>query len=245
MHAAVNHKTALDMQKIKRIFMFDYTEDARLEKRNLIFWRALLGHIQADRAIEEGATILDVGCHRGGLLEMAIDRFKPASIIGIEPLKPARNIVQEKLSIFRGNVQVLSEKEWDRISDASVDLLISHEVLPFFDSLKFISEQIRRVLKPGAFAYMVSGCHTENPLWPIWKEDLEAQGHIVHDHSPMDLIRAVSLTGFSASVRPLRDSGWAHYNPEERNAFQYPSVQALLEHQFKHKLVFRFQRSSN
>jgi SAM-dependent methyltransferase len=245
MLAAVPLKDAPNMAEIQRIFMFDHAEDVRLEKRNLLFWRALLGHIQADRAIEAGATILDVGCHRGGLLELAIDRFKPASIIGIEPLKPARNAAQQKLGIFPGRVQILSEKEWNRIPDISVDLLLSHEVLPFFDDLQFISEQMGRVLKPGAFAYMVSGCHTENPLWPRWKEELQVQGHIVYDHSPLDLMRAVSITGFSPSVRPLRESGWAHYNPIEQDAFEYPSVQALLDHQFKHKLLFRFQRSSN
>jgi SAM-dependent methyltransferase len=232
------------MAEIKRIFMFDHTEDALLEKRNLLFWRALLGHVQADRAIEDGATILDVGCHRGGLLELAVDRFKPASVIGIEPLKQARDAAKQKLGIFQVRVRVLSEKEWSRIPDASIDLLLSHEVLPFFDDLQFISEQMGRVLKPGAFAYIVSGCHTENPLWPRWKEELQAQGHRVYDHAPLDLMKAVSITGFSPSVRPLREHGWTHYNPVEQDAFEYPSVGTLLDHQFKHKLLFRFQRSS-
>ena len=194
--AVVRLKDAPDMAEIKRIFMFDHAEDILLEKRNLHFWRALLGHIQADRAIDAGSTILDVGCHRGGLLKLAIDRFKPASVIGIEPLKQARTAAQ--LFSFQGHVQILSEKEWSRISDTSVDILLSHEVLPFFDDLKFISKQMRRVLKPGGFAYMVSGCHTENPIWPRWKEELESQGHIVYDYSPLELMNEICMAGFSS-----------------------------------------------
>ncbi len=98
------------------------------------------------------------------------------------------------------------------------------------------------MLKPGGFAYIVSGCHTENPLWSEWKQDLEQQGHIVYDYAPLDLIEAGAEAGLSPSIRPLRESGWVHYNPTDQDQFRYPSASLLLEHQFKHKLLFRFQR---
>lgn len=225
--------------------MFDRTEDSFLEKRNGLFWRAMLGHVQADRSISAGATILDIGSHQGGLLQSAFERFNASSLIGIEPLLRARDIAQQRFSHHQVYTRFLSEKDWPCISDASIDLVLSHEVLPFFDNLDFITKQISRVLKPGAFAYVVSGCHLENPLWPKWRAELEAQGHKVHGHYPLDLINAASSNNLESSVRPLRETGWAHFTPTEKDAFNYPDIQSLLDHQFKHKLIFRFKRISH
>lgn len=230
------------MAEIIRIFMFDRGEDAALEERNKPFWLALLGHVQADRAIDEGATILDVGCHQGGLLSLSKKRFRALHLIGVEPMKTARNIAQTRLQREGASAKILRENEWNQIGEQSVDLVLSHEVLPFIQDLDQFVTNIQRVLKPQAFAYVVSGCHLENPLWPSWREQLQNQGHITYDHKPIDLMEAAGKKGLSPSVRVLRDHGWAHYNPAEECAFPYPSVEALLDHQFKYKLLFRFQR---
>lgn len=230
------------MTEIKRIFMFDRSEDAVLEKRNKPFWLALLGHVQADRAIDNGGTILDVGCHHGGLLSLSRQRFKAFNLIGVEPMKAARDMAQARLQSEGASVKLLRENEWQQIGDQSVDLVLSHEVLPFIQDLNQLLENFQRVLKPHAFAYLVSGCHLENPLWPAWREKLQNQGHVTYDHSPIALMKAAGEQGLSPSVRTLRDYGWAHYNPAEEAAFVYPSVEALLDHQFKYKLLFRFQR---
>lgn len=232
------------MAEIKRIFMFDRMEDAALEKRNKPFWLALLGHIQADRVINEGGTILDVGCHQGGLLSLSRKRFKALHLIGVEPMKAARDIAQARLQREGASVRILQENEWQKIADQSVDLALSHEVLPFIQDLDQFVANIQRVLKPHAFAYVVVGCHLENPLWPTWREELHNQGHITFDHSPIELMKAAGEQGLSPSVRTLRDHGWAHYNPAEESAFSFPSVESLLDHQFKYKLLFRFQRAA-
>lgn len=230
------------MAEIKRIFMFDRDEDASLEKRNTPFWLALLGHVQADRSINDGATILDIGCHQGGLLSLSRKKFRASHLIGVEPLKAARDIAQTRLQSEGASARILRESEWQQIADQSVDLVLSHEVLPFVQDLDQFTANILRVLKPQAFAYVVSGCHLENPLWPTWRKVLQNQGHLTYDHSPITLMKAAGKQGLSPSVRTLRDHGWAHYNPAEDAAFTYPSVEALLDHQFKYKLLFRFQR---
>jgi SAM-dependent methyltransferase len=230
------------MAEIKRIFMFDRAEDAVLENRNKPFWLALLGHVQADRAVDEGGTILDVGCHQGGLLSLARKRFRAFNLIGVEPMKAARELAQARLQREGASARILCVHEWQQIGDQSVDLVLSHEVLPFIQDLDQLTANIHRVLKPHAFAYVASGCHLENPLWPTWREELQSQGHRVNDHSPIALMKSAGKQGLSPSVRALRDHGWAHYNPAEESAFAYPSVKELLDHQFKHKLLFRFQR---
>lgn len=230
------------MAEITRIFMFDKNEDAILEKRNKSFWLALLGHVCADRAIDEGGTILDIGCHRGGLLSLAGKRFKASHLIGIEPMTVARKLAQERLQHESASVNIFRENEWQKIRGNSVDLILSHEALPFISDLETLAANIRRVLKPNAFAYIALGCHLENPLWPVWRETLRNQGHITYDHSPLSLMKAAGKHELSPSVRALRDYGWAHYNPAKEIDFSYPSVEALIDHQFKHKLLFRFQR---
>jgi len=238
----VPRNDVLEMAEISRIFMFNHKEDVLLEQRNLLFWRSLLGHVQADRAVEEGATVLDMGCHRGGLLSLVIDRFKPAQVIGLEPLVKARASAEQCLQGRGVDVLILDQARWDRIATASVGLLLSHEVLPFIEDDQMIMNEVHRVLKPSCFAYFAVGCHTENPLWPAWKQELENQGHTVYDHAPLDIMRAAGEAGLFPSLRPLRETGWVHYNPVTQNEFEYPSATSLLDHQFKHKLLFRFER---
>ncbi|MEZ6018437.1 MAG: class I SAM-dependent methyltransferase [Planctomycetota bacterium] len=230
------------MSEVIRTYFFDPEEDRRLDERNVHFWRALVGHVQADRSVSPGATLLDIGCHRGGLLELMLERLKPAKLIGLEPLTSARRVAFQRLARFTADVELLGSEDWSELPDACVDLVVGHEVLQYISDAAGVMTEIRRVLAPGRFAYLILGCHTENPLWADWKRELEALGHEVFDHAPLDLMAAGVRAGLTPSVRPLRDSGWAYYDPSVSGAFSYPSVGALLDHQFRHKLLFRFER---
>ena len=44
-------------------------EDSELEASNDVFWDALIDHIRADGFDRAPRCMLDVGAHRGGLLE--------------------------------------------------------------------------------------------------------------------------------------------------------------------------------
>jgi SAM-dependent methyltransferase len=227
---------------ILRTHFFDPREDARLDERNIHFWRALSGHVLADQAIEHGASILDVGSHQGGLLAMMIERFKPSRVIGIEPLTSARQIAERRLGRYDVDINLLDGDGWPRVADESMTLVLSHEVMQYISDVRAIMVEVHRVLAPGGFAYIVLGCHIENPLWPTWRRELEAMGHVVYDHAPLELMAAGAEAGLAPSVRPLRDSGWVHYDPTDSGAFTYPSMTALLDHHYKHKLLFRFER---
>lgn len=230
------------MSEVIRTYFFDHEEDRRLDERNVHFWRALVGHVQADRSVSPGAILLDIGCHRGGLLELMHERLKPAKLIGLEPLTSARRAAAQRLARFTAEVKLLGSEGWSELPDASVDLVIGHEVLQYISDAVGLMAEIRRALAPGRFAYLVLGCHTENPLWADWKRELEQLGHRVYDHAPLDLMAAGARAGLTPSVRPLRDSGWAYHDPSAPGSFSYPSVGALLDHQFRHKLLFRFER---
>ncbi|WP_304525731.1 class I SAM-dependent methyltransferase [Halomonas sp. I5-271120] len=229
------------MSEVIRTHFFDYAEDKRLDERNVHFWRALVGHVQADGCVLPGATVLDIGCHRGGLLELVHERLRPSKLIGLEPLISARRAAAQRLARFATEIQLVGSDGWSELPDASVDLILGHEILQYISDPSWLMAEIRRVLAPGRFAYLVLGCHTENPLWVNWKHELEELGHVVYDHSPLELMAAGSHAGLKPSVRPLRDTGWVFHDPSVSGSFSYPSVGALLKHQFRHKLLFRFE----
>src|SRR5262249_44613845 len=123
--------------------------------------------------------------------------------------------------------------------DAAVDLVTCHEVLYLEPDLRAFMANVHRVLSPSGRVYIVLGCHAENPVWAHWKPRLEALGHRVYDHRPMDILAEGAALGFLPSLRPLRRTGWVTYNPL-RSDFPFPSAAGMLDHHFKHKLLFRF-----
>lgn len=226
---------------IRRTFFEDPREDAALADRNAIFWRALLGHVEADRVVSPGCTILDWGCHQGGLLCLAVSMLRPAKVYGIEPLLEARRFAEASLRQYDVESLILPSESTSAIGAGTIDLVLSHEVFYLLEDLDAAMREVGRLVAPGGSAYIVLGCHTENPVWPLWKDELEGLGHRVFDHSPLDLLRAGADAGLTPALRPLRTGGWVHYDPRQQG-FNFPSASVLLDHQFKHKLLFRFVR---
>lgn len=213
-------------------------DDTSLEHANQIFWSSLLKHVQAEiRAPVE--SVLDVGCHHGGLLERLAALLHPRSISGVEPSTISRERALFRLRKLAPSVAVLSPERWAEVPTASVDLLTCHEVLHLVEDLPGLFHQISRTLRAQGTAYVVAGCHTENPVWPRWSEQLRAAGQTVMDRTPFDILRAGIAAGLSGALRPLRRDGWIIYDPDH-SAFQYSSAEELLDHQYRHKLLFRF-----
>jgi SAM-dependent methyltransferase len=222
-------------------FFKDASDEEELEARSQTFWDALIDHIRRDGFSTAPRHVLDVGCHRGGLLAKVAQLWQPEQLTGIEPLQAARARARVRLQSMASGVSLLHPDEWHRVSDLSVDLLVCHEVLYLLPSLDDFVRQVTRVLAPEARAYVVLGCHTENPVWPSWKRELQHMGHDVFDHNPMDVLAVAWKHKLRASVRPLREGGWATHDPQA-GGFTFPTVGALLDHQFRHKLLFRLLR---
>jgi SAM-dependent methyltransferase len=213
-------------------------DDVSLEHANQIFWASLLDHVQAGvRGPVE--SILDVGCHHGGLLVRLAALLHPKSIIGIEPAATARERSLFRLRQLAPVVKVVSPERWSEVLTASVDLITCHEVLHLVADLPDLFHQISRTLRPHGTAFVVAGCHTENPVWPRWRDQLQAAGQTVVDRTPFDILRAGIDAGLRGALRPLRRDGWIFYDPD-RAAFTYSSAEELLDHQYRHKLLFRF-----
>lgn len=216
--------------------------DVSLEQANQIFWSSLLGHIQADvRAPIE--SILDVGCHHGGLLAQLATVLNPRSLTGIEPSIQSRQRAMFRLRKLAPSVAVWAPDRWSEVAPASIDLLTCHEVLHLVKDIESVFSQISRTLRSNGSAFVVAGCHTENPLWPRWKAQLQDTGQTVYDRSPFELLKAGIKAGLKGALRPLRRDGWIIYDPDNA-ALTYSSAGELLDHQYRHKLLFRFVKQS-
>jgi SAM-dependent methyltransferase len=217
-------------------------DDASLEHANHIFWSSLLRHIQSE-ARGPVESILDIGCHHGGLLERLVALLHPQRIIGVEPSTISRERARFRLGKLAPAVTVLSPERWGEVPTASVDLITCHEVLHLVEDLSDLFHQIFRTLRANGTAYVVAGCHTENPLWPRWSEQLRDAGQTTVDRAPFDILRAGIGAGLSGALRPLRRDGWVIYDPDHA-AFSYSSAEELFDHQYRHKLLFRFMKQS-
>jgi len=222
-------------------FFPDHVDEDDLETRNEVFWAAMIDQIRRDGFVQPPRRVLDVGCHRGGLLANIAKRWNPDELIGLEPIEEARDRARFRLAALTRKVVLLHPTEWQRISEGAVDLVVCHEVLFLLPDLDAFVEQLARVLSPNGRAYIAAGCHAENPIWASWRPQLEAMGHRTFDHEPMALMASAARRQLLPSVRPLRDNGWATHDPS-RGTFVFPTVTALLDHQFRHKLLFRLVR---
>jgi SAM-dependent methyltransferase len=220
-------------------FFGDPELDSSLPEANSVFWAALLGHIE--REIRGAPTaILDIGCHSGGLLALLGERYPETRLIGIEPIAALRTLAESRLSRDAGRASFLGEGGWASVSRGSVDLLVCHEVLYLMPDLASVMDDVARVLAPGGSCWMVLGCHSENPVWPSWKAQLAADGVQTYDHHPFDVLAAAAKAGLVADVQPLRRSGWIRYDPTTA-AFSFPDAASMLEHHYRHKLLFRLR----
>lgn len=214
--------------------------DGEMEEANGPFWDDLIARIEEDAPGAALDGLLDVGCHRGGFLERVAARWALRTVYGIEPVAELRAAAVARLSGVAQAV-ILDVDGWERIPDDAVPLVTAQEVLYLVGDLDGMMRRIARVLRPGGAAYLTLGSHTENPLWPHWRPILVSMGLDVFDHSPLDILRAGEAAGLNPAVRPLRTDGWVTYRPSATR-FPVPSVAALIDHHFRHKLLFCFEK---
>jgi len=223
----------------RETFFGDPSLDSDLPMVNEVFWSSLIEHIERDCSAAPN-VILDVGCHTGGFLLALNHRFSPSGLFGIEPLAAARLAASRRLHGAAANVRLLDVSEWDLVPAGAIDLVTSHEMLYLEPDVWDFMKRLRRVMTASGVAYVVLGCHAENPLWEAWKPALVAAGHRVYDHAPLEIMEAASSSGLLPSVQPLQRSGWITYDPL-RAEFPYPDVQTMFDHHYRHKLIFRLR----
>lgn len=141
--------------------------------------------------IQEGRTMLDIGCGGGATLRRLLKRSKGGMVYGIdiseESVAKARKVnaavLDKQVFVTQGSAEKLPYEDW------KFDLVTAVETIYFWPNLPQCLQEVRRVLKPGGrFAIMVEVAD-ENSKWVTLVEGMKA-------YSPEQLKDLLADAGF-------------------------------------------------
>lgn len=215
---------------IETWYVDPHAEDAMSDGHAPI-WRHLIGLVpETDLS---GLTVLDIGCNQGGFLRM---------LHTMRPFRRALGIDIARKSVERANAlkadmpiqyQVGSELTgWQQ----EFDLAFSHEVIYLVPDIDGHAADVWRALKSGGVYYAVTGCHSDNPLWPRWRDFVaEKTNTKVQDRSVSDYARSFAKAGFDVSARKLGFNGFIPYADDG----WMPNFVEALNYYTETKILFR------
>ena len=209
----------------------DPDAEAAMAEGHAPIWRHLIGLMPEHDLSTK--TVLDFGCNQGGFLRHlhALRPFRKALGVDIAEQSVARaNDLKGMLPVqYQTDVQLVG---WDD----QFDIAISHEVIYLIEDLAGHAQDILRVLKPGGVYYAVTGCHSDNPLWPRWRDLVAERTNTVgQDRSITDYAEIFKAAGFLVTARKLDFDGFLPYMPSG----WLPDFRDTLDYYTQTKIVFR------
>ena len=128
--------------------------------------------------IQEGRTMLDIGCGGGATLRRLLKRSKGGMVYGIdiseESVAKARKVnaavLDKQVFVTQGSAEKLPYEDW------KFDLVTAVETIYFWPNLPQCLQEVRRVLKPGGHLSIVE--LTAPPHFPM-KQLFAVYSHVV------------------------------------------------------------------
>ena len=142
--------------------------------------------------IQDGWTMLDIGCGGGATLQRLLKRSKDAKVYGIdiseESVAKARkvnaDVLDKQVFVTQGSAESLPYE------DGKFDLVTAVETVYFWPNLPNCLLEVRRVLKPsGKFAILVEVVDSDSK-WTSVVEGMTA-------YSPEELKKLLDEAGFT------------------------------------------------
>ena len=117
--------------------------------------------------IQDGWTMLDIGCGGGATLQRLLKRSKNGTVYGIdiseESVAKARavnaDVLNKQVFIRQGSAEKLPYK------NESFDLVTAVETVYFWPNLPECLQEVRRVLKPGGYFVIMVEVADEDSKW--------------------------------------------------------------------------------
>ena len=141
--------------------------------------------------VQDGWTMLDIGCGGGATLQRLLKRSKNAAVYGIDiseesvakAKKVNADVLDKQVFVTQGSAEKLPYK------DGAFDLVTAVETVYFWPNLANCLQEVRRVLKPGGrFAIMVEVVDNDSK-WTDVVEGMTA-------YSPEELKNMLDDAGF-------------------------------------------------
>ena len=132
----------------------------------------------------EPRLVLDLGCGTGRLTEALQTRYKKAKVTGIDLSKEMIAIAEARRGWLSRHKYLCANAETLPFDDASIDLVFSNLMLPWFENPDALLKECRRVLKPGGLILFSSlGPDTLKEMRAAWA----AADDAVHVNRFMDM----------------------------------------------------------
>ena len=142
--------------------------------------------------IQDGWTMLDIGCGGGATLQRLLKRSKDAQVYGIDiseesvtkAMKANADVLDEQVFVTQGSAEKLPYE------DGKFDLVTAVETVYFWPNLPDCLKEVYRVLKQGGkFAIMVEVVDGDS-MWTNVVEGMTA-------YSPEELKKLLDDAGFT------------------------------------------------
>jgi SAM-dependent methyltransferase len=142
--------------------------------------------------IQDGWTMLDIGCGGGATLKRLLKRSKDAQVYGIDiseesvakAKKVNANVLDKQVFVCQGSAEKLPYE------DGKFDLVTAVETVYFWPNLPNCLQEVRRVLKQGGkFAIMVEVIDGDS----MWTNVVEG----MNTYSPEELKTMLEDAGFT------------------------------------------------
>lgn len=207
-----------------------HAEDA-MSNGHAPIWRHLIGLVpETDLS---ALSVLDFGCNQGGFLRM---------LHTMRPFRRALGVDIARKSVERANAlkadMPIQYQVGDNVAGLAqeFDLAFSHEVIYLVPDIDRHARELWQALKPGGVYYAVTGCHSDNPLWPQWRGLVaEKTNTVVQDRSVSDYARSFSKAGFDVSARKLCFTGFVPFSEDG----WMPNFVDAMRYYSETKIVFR------
>lgn len=215
-----------------------YTDPAReaaMGQGHTPMWRHFIDTIpERDFATR---TVMDFGCNRGGFLRLlhAMRPFRRG--LGID-------IATDSIAAARaaaGEMPLHYEVATDLSPWAdSIDIAFSYEVIYLLQDMDAHARAMFSVLRDGGVYYAVTGCHTQSPLWPIFRAEIARTSNTpVPDRAPEDFAKAFAAAGFAVAAKRF---GYSDFVPVPKDSPYYPRLTDAIDYPGQHKLLFRMEK---
>jgi malonyl-CoA O-methyltransferase len=162
------------------------------------------------------AVVVDLGCGTGLGTRKLKDRYRAATVIGLDPAPGMLREARRRSGWLRPLQRVCADVSQLPFRDGAVNLMFSNLMLQWCDDLDGALREIRRVLAPGGFfAFTTFGPDTLRELRSAWAA-ADGGTHVSGFRDMHDIGDAVTRAGLAEPVMDV-----------ERLTMVYPDVAAI------------------
>jgi SAM-dependent methyltransferase len=181
-----------------------------------------------------GARVLDYGCNQGGFLRLLHDRKGFREAVGCDIAAESIAVAQARA----GDRPIRYVVGSDLAPELEpFDVAFSHEVIYLLPDIEAHARAIHACLKPGGVYYAVTGCHTDNPEWASWSQEIRARSNVPPVDRGLDAYAAAfAAAGFMVSARKF---GLDSFLPVTRRGEITRNILARLNYYDSVKVCFR------